>query len=56
MAVKIKGMEMPKGCRRCRYCSYHHILHLYECKLTGSQMIPYSYKRRDEECPLEEVK
>ena len=56
MAVIIKDMEMPKGCRRCRCCCYDDIMHWYVCKLTGNQDISYSYKRRDEECPLVEVK
>ena len=32
MPVKI-DMEMPKGCRTCRFCRYYHINHDHYCYL-----------------------
>lgn len=48
-------MEMPKGCRVCQFCEYDDINHRYECKLSGWDVC-YSYKKRDNNCPLREVK
>ena len=52
-------MEMPKGCRTCKFCRYDHIHHWHYCCLLssdrGEHVVSWSYKNRDEFCPLQEI-
>lgn len=55
MSVKIE-MDMPKGCRTCRLCGYDHINHEHYCRIQGERVfVLWSYKKRDEFCPLKEI-
>ena len=52
MSVLIKGIEMPKNCKRCplRYTNTGYTF----CELTGESLIIETDKR-DDSCPLIEV-
>lgn len=44
MSILIKGMEMPKNCYECYFCTYGYCAHL-DRYITNSQEI-------DKDCPL----
>lgn len=55
MAVKIKGMEMPKSCQECNFCIYINSgISLY-CSVVKEE-VPFTKSFRSKECPLKEQK
>lgn len=61
MSILIKGAEMPKNCHECP-CLRHDSregIHRYQCNnklIAFGEYDSWSYERRPNWCPLEEVK